>query len=49
VGHLGREDGISIEEQIPGAEGCLVEGEGLTELLDDQEAVGNSVMFQCRT
>ena len=33
--HRGREDGIPIEEQIPGAERGLVEGESLTELLDD--------------
>ena len=32
--HLGGEDGISVEEQVPRTERDLVEGEGLPELLD---------------
>ena len=33
--HFGREDGIAVEEKVPGAERYVVEGECLTELLDD--------------
>ena len=33
--HLGREDGFPIEEQIPGAERCLVKERASRSLLDD--------------